>query len=472
MRPKQIAHSLNLCWLTAALLGLGPIRLCGQESVLDSSFQVGTGTDEAVNAILVQKDGHLFVGGEFNVIHGQSNAWLARLKSDGAVDTSFNPPGQTDGAVWCMVQQSDGKILVGGAFHHLLGAERQGLARLTPDGLIDASFDAGGLIGDAGCVFALGLDGQQRVLVGYQLPGADIVSCISRLATNGVADPTWTGTLSFPGYPFALLPLADGALLVGANPVTNNPAFALFRLDSDGNWDAKFSSGLELSSVFRLVRKPDGSILVAGLLKPSAARATVPLLQMTPALQWDDNFQPDLFGAAPIPGASISELLLQPDGKMVVGGNFGEVGGYARLQVARLSAEGRIDACFDPGLGLGREGQSGSVRSMALQTDNHIVVGGAFSGVDTAWHQRNLARLLPSCGCDLIRVYLVPPVDSTGSVILAATLPPGGTHVLEQSENLKDWTELERTTNSYMFHPLDVPAIAPGAKFFRAVQLP
>jgi hypothetical protein len=50
------------------------------------------------------------------------------------VDCSFDPAGQTDGLVRCLLQQPDGKVLVGGGFGRLLGQRRPALARLLANG--------------------------------------------------------------------------------------------------------------------------------------------------------------------------------------------------------------------------------------------------------------------------------------------------------------------------------------------------
>ena len=76
-------------------------------------------------ALVVQADQRILVGGHFTAIVGCSNSFLARLQPDGSVDASFNPAGQTDGAVTRLLQQPDGKVLVSGGFTRLLGQPRQ-----------------------------------------------------------------------------------------------------------------------------------------------------------------------------------------------------------------------------------------------------------------------------------------------------------------------------------------------------------
>ena len=109
--------------------------------------------------------------------------------------------------------------------------------------------------------------------------------------------------------------------------------------------------------------------------------------------------------------------------------------------------------------------ESGPVRAMALQPNGSILIGGLFYGVDTAYGQLNLARLLPQSEHDLIRVYLA----SGDFSFAAATFPPGRTNYLEMSADLLSWQTLETNTSPYIFYSNFYPAGTPQA-FFRARQ--
>src|SRR5207249_6412172 len=132
-------------------------EVLSQVSVLDSSFKIGSGADGPVDAVVVLQDQRILLGGEFTAVSGASNAYLARLSADGTLDPAFNPRGQTDGEVFCMAQQPDGKVLVGGQFNHLLGMERHGLARLLEDGTLDPSLNPNAAFPIGTTVFSLGL---------------------------------------------------------------------------------------------------------------------------------------------------------------------------------------------------------------------------------------------------------------------------------------------------------------------------
>src|SRR6266498_1887140 len=67
-----------------------------------------------VYALAVQTDGRILIGGAFTTIGGQTRSNLARVTSTGSLDPTFNPVAK--GAVYCLSVQPDNKILIGGSF--------------------------------------------------------------------------------------------------------------------------------------------------------------------------------------------------------------------------------------------------------------------------------------------------------------------------------------------------------------------
>lgn len=73
----------------------------------------------------------------------------------------------------------------------------------------------------------------------------------------------------------------------------------------------------------------------------------------------------------------ISTIRVQPDGKIVVGGNFGTYNGVPRKSLARLNADGSLDETFRTGIGVG-----GSVEDLELLPNGNLVVAGNFGSYD------------------------------------------------------------------------------------------
>jgi len=133
---------------------------------------------------------------------------------------------------------------------------------------------------------------------------------------------------------------------------------------------------------------------------PKPSTATLTIGDNEQQVLFDPSFASDQ--AAFAPGGDypcIQALLIQPDGKVVIGGCFTNVGGLSRSGIARLDAEGSLDLSFDPGSGVsGDSGDSAAygpaVFSLALQSDGKVILGGSFYRVDGRIHP-GLARLNP-----------------------------------------------------------------------------
>jgi uncharacterized delta-60 repeat protein len=106
------------------------IARLNNDGSLDTSFNAGSGADSTVYTMTLQADGKLLIGGFFTAINGVSRNFIARLNSDGSVDTTFNPGAGANSQAYSMVLQADGKLLIGGNFTEFSGVTRNHTARL------------------------------------------------------------------------------------------------------------------------------------------------------------------------------------------------------------------------------------------------------------------------------------------------------------------------------------------------------
>jgi uncharacterized delta-60 repeat protein len=85
----------------------------------------------------------------------------------------------------------------------------------------------------------------------------------------------------------------------------------------------------------------------------------------------DAGFNPNVSGRS---SSSVNCTAIQADGKIIVGGYFSTVGGIGRNGIARLNTDGTVDASFNPDL-------SDGVNSVTVQADGRIIISGVFTRV-------------------------------------------------------------------------------------------
>ena len=99
------------------------------DGTLDNSFNpIVTGSSISIDDIKLQADGKIIFGGYFQFIDSVSRNFLARLNSDGSLDSNFNP--NPSAAISTITLQSNGKIITGGSFDVIGGQPRNRIARL------------------------------------------------------------------------------------------------------------------------------------------------------------------------------------------------------------------------------------------------------------------------------------------------------------------------------------------------------
>jgi uncharacterized delta-60 repeat protein len=108
---------------------------------IDTTFTIGTGLNAFASCVAIQSDDKILVGGNFTSFNGNASIRLVRLNSNGTYDNTFNVGTgfgtAVDAYVQTIVIQSDGKIVVSGAFTTYNGTTVNRILRLNTDGSID-----------------------------------------------------------------------------------------------------------------------------------------------------------------------------------------------------------------------------------------------------------------------------------------------------------------------------------------------
>jgi len=344
-----------------------------------------------IRSIVAQPDGKILVGGRLARTgrmlansEGPEKNGIVRFNIDGTLDTTFNP--NTRGEVWSIVVQPDGKIVAGGGFLRAGGLTRFGIARFNYDGSLDTTFD----VGAYGGISSIAIQNDCKIVIcgSFKAIGEviDIMEVdhickgdnpgIARLNPDGSLDTTFNPDIG-DNQKFASIAIqSDGKILLGSSFLNTdgekNNCIVIVRLNSDGTTDQVFKppkfdlvNKMYYGYISSIVVQPDGKILVVGLLKTSAGKYIARL--------HSDGTIDTTFGIGtainPNQYIDIDSIVLQTDGKMLLGGSFTTIVSAKKNHIVRLNSDGTLDQAFNPG-------DNSHVFSIATQPDGKILTGG------------------------------------------------------------------------------------------------
>ena len=352
--------------------------------------------------ILTLNTTYLGERGTFDGERGGANAQITRHNPDGSLDSGFGSGGlatvsfSTPASVGFheLMVRDDGKIVIAGTDHKaFFPLTTDGLfARLNADGSLDTTFSGDGKlrivnhVPNAGAVLADG----SLVITTTQNGGNPL---IRKFTPAGDPHPFFgggDGIAPFPPFdgPRALLALADGRFVVAFREVGDESALARYEADGDldltfGGGDGVVKSGFQPTFVEELIAQPDGKLIMVG--DTPGVTPDFSVVRFTPDGVLDtgfgggDGLVTEDFGQSEI----ARDIVLQPDGKLVVAGNsmngpFDDTGGNFAL--ARYTPAGEPDPSFGGGDGklltnfLPTASDFGSV--VGVQPGGNIVVAG------------------------------------------------------------------------------------------------
>jgi uncharacterized delta-60 repeat protein len=300
---------------------------------LDTTFNsAGNGAGGTISASAIQSDGKILIAGGFTTYNGTTRQRIARLNTDGSLDTSFDSSSGADYPILAIAIQSDGKILIGGNFKNYGIRAQNGITRLNADGSPDLTFNP------------------------------------SNIGTN----PT--------EYINAITIQPDGKILIGGlfNFYNTVAAKNFARLKSDGTLDSlSFNPGTGPDGSIRAIAVQTGGKIFIGGSFTSYNTATIYRLA---CLNTDGTLDTTTFNPGTAINNSVYSLSVN-GGKIIIGGDFTKynsatVGRFAQINIS----DSTLDAIFNANIGTGADG---TVKAITVQTDGKIIIGGAFTHYNT-----------------------------------------------------------------------------------------
>jgi uncharacterized delta-60 repeat protein len=290
-----------------------------QVGLIDPNFNLGTGfgPDQwtgKCESIVQQTDGKLLIGGHFRTFNGDTSLYITRLNLDGSRDKSFNSPFKEirNNIVSEIAIQDNGKILIGGVFTKIGNLDKNRIARLNQDGSLDQTFNTASGFNQEVTTLAIQPDG--KILVGGLFTEYDFEFGGRKISANG-----------------------------------------LIRLNENGTHDSTFqvgtgftgSSGIGQRQIHQILVQPDGKIIVAGHFSAYNGSTRYLLVRLNSNGSLDNTFNADENFSKGLDGfyGQIYTLKLLSDGKIYIGGNYGNTNSKA-FGIARLNSDGSLDNSF------------------------------------------------------------------------------------------------------------------------------
>ena len=359
---------------------------------LDPCFGHGTGFTRNYGAtdMVQQPDGKLVVSGYFSDYEGTVCSNIIRLYPNGSFDSSFATFPAFSGMGLSLdprriALQADGKILVAGSFTRYGQIPRRNLARLNSDGSLDTAFRVGtGFAGTASfgetvISIAVTADGKVLVTGTFTSYGDSARTQLVRLRADGSLDTQFSIGTGFkdaghqPSIPF-VEPLPNGKIIAYGAFATYRglPCTGIARLNADGSFDPSFhvQPGFN-GTVSRVLAQPDGRLTVVGSFTTYNHTSTPELAR----LNADGTLYARNLAGNSI-GGGANQLLLQPDGKLIAIGQFYNYGHTLSIGIVRINPDFSIDSSFraDSGFGNGF-----GPNAVVLQPGGKLVVAGDFA---------------------------------------------------------------------------------------------
>ena len=312
------------------------------------------------------------------------------VAQDGTIDASFNTNVNAAidfGTASVIVQQPDGKILVGGYFS-ISGSPRS-IIRLNIDGTMDNSFASVYLDGYNAPAFnmyrayvrSIALQPDGKIIVGgtfYLYNNTINTGCIIRLNNDGSYDSSFNNLgFQFPsgGGGINKILLQNNKIIIAGRFTKYGETFQkhIIRVNYDGTLDNSFNISTWSPDTFDIIntviQKSDGNLLLGGKFYWSFIH-----------LNSDGYFLGPPVGGSFTNGPEIRCVIEQFDGKVVCGGTFNfqdilddvflDIKGVTRLQNNYTS-----DSSYSINIGI----NFGEVNSILQQSDGKIVLFGSFT---------------------------------------------------------------------------------------------
>ncbi len=363
--------------------------------------------------IVEQPDGKILVGGRFTSFDGKPANGLLRLNADFTIDQSFQIDQSNSGEVLDIELMQDGRILIGGSFQAYRGSSRNFIARLLPNGLLDETFSPAGSFNGAVQTIVVQPDGKIAVGGRFNFFESTSVSYAARLNADGSLDPSFNAQGLFNSRVKSIL-LQNGKYIVAGwfTQCRGTAAGYIVRLNADGSCDPTFSVGSGASrEIETITYDRQGRILVGGTFTTFNGITANRLTRLQANGTIDEPFQ-----TSTLLNGEIYRIEVLADDSIIFVGGFSVYNGELVKSLARIDNTGNLNPF--PNIGIS---STNKLFSLDVLSNGNIAVGGEFYQFNG--ENANRVALLDSNGA---LVETLRHETGANNVVYALTLLPDG----------------------------------------------
>lgn len=348
------------------LLSLLLVSLCGicQDGQLDPTFTPTTNFDSFIQVIVQQTDGKILIGGDFT-----DYQYVKRLNTDGSLDTSFSAPAAYYALMYSIVIQPDGKILAG-------GVGPNDLVRLNMDGSLDATFNAGTGI-PFGRVAEIFLQDDGKIIIGGDFDefSGTTISGMARLNADGSLDSSFNLNLAPETIIRDFDVQSDGKVIIAGFDASS---FFFKRYNVDNTEDLTFNDGNPKANdeIYGVDIVEDDKIMITGPFNNYNGTLRHQMARLN-----SDGTLDTSFDSYNIPENGYNYTIFDTkelsEGQYIINGYFNLYNELPSKYIAKINNDGTIDETFNMG-----EGANAYIEATCVQQDGKILIGGDFTSFD------------------------------------------------------------------------------------------
>ena len=445
------------------------IAFLNSDGSLDENTNLGQGLKGVIIEMLLTSDGKIIVGGSFSSYQGDPINNIVKINPNGTVDTTFKMGVGFDNIVYDMIELSDGGFLISGAFKNYNGTPVNRLAKLSSNGELDTTFNQGqtGLemgvsltrplvkIGPNRILFGIGdfstyngimepiisIDENGRVNDDFHFEGGDetilgiqdmVLRSNNQVSVLTISTNTQLINISLQGAisniiqrensfspsvrtiseedEFGNIYFGGGANFSGGG--SGHPFNPIYQYRLSGQFSRQHTGGGADNVISFIHVLRDNSVLISGPFKQIQFVDKLGIAKLE-GENLDNSFEAKILNRGTATG-----IAFQADGKILVSGAFFDVNGNVIKHIARIFADGSYDESFQQDIIIDKF----PIVDMTLQADDKLIVG---TSVDRG-NDRSIHRLNPDGSTDESFNFPTTELRISGSVFSHINSLPNG----------------------------------------------